>query len=37
MKDFFDDLLPVIAFGLGAGFIIGVVLFTAIYISFDFL
>ena len=35
MKTFFDDLLPVIVFGLGTGFIIGVVLFTVIYISFD--
>ena len=36
MKNFFEDFMPVVVFGLGAGFVFGVVLFTVIYISFDF-
>ena len=35
MKNFLNDMIPVVAIGLGTGFIMGVVLFTVIYISFD--
>lgn len=35
MKDFLHDMIPVVAIGLGTGFIMGVVLFTVIYLSFD--
>ena len=35
MKDFFEDLMPFAFLGLGAGFVIGVVLFTVIYLSFE--
>ena len=36
MKDFMQDFMPVALFGLGAGFVFGVMLFTVIYLSFDF-
>lgn len=36
MKDLFSDLLPVAFLGLGAGFVFGVIIFTVIYLSFEF-
>lgn len=35
MKDFLHDMIPVALVGLSTGFICGVVLFTAIYLSFE--
>lgn len=35
MKNFLRDMIPVALVGLSTGFVMGVVLFTVIYISFD--